>query len=234
MLTIINSVGVDGSFGNEDSSNSILSFVGRKITPAFNPMGISNENWPATVGLITGIFAKETVVGTINALYSQLDETKIQVEKFNFAAGIKDAFWAIPIGFKEMIDTIFDPMGLKTDTSDKQKIADDMQLSNTTFAEMEKRFHNKNNAFAYLLFVLIYMPCVAVVAAIYREAGGRWAVFSVLYLTVLAWLVATIYYQISIFRMQPAISLIWLIICSLVIIGFYIILRFRSKNRKSL
>jgi Fe2+ transport system protein B len=36
-------------------------------------MGISPENWPATVGIFTGIFAKEAVVGTLDALYAQMD-----------------------------------------------------------------------------------------------------------------------------------------------------------------
>ena len=84
LLSFLNSFGTDGSFGNQDSSNSVLSYIGRKITPVFNPMGISNDNWPATVGLITGIFAKETVVGTMDALYNQLDDSESNEEDFNF------------------------------------------------------------------------------------------------------------------------------------------------------
>ncbi|GIS70378.1 MAG: hypothetical protein CM1200mP9_11990 [Gammaproteobacteria bacterium] len=34
-------------------------------------MGISDDNWPATVGIFAGIFAKEVVVGTLDALYSE-------------------------------------------------------------------------------------------------------------------------------------------------------------------
>jgi len=70
-LAVLNSLGVDGSFGNEDSPKSALSQVGRAITPIFEPMGVKKENWPATVGIFTGILAKEAVVGTLNALYGQ-------------------------------------------------------------------------------------------------------------------------------------------------------------------
>ncbi|MCK4654717.1 MAG: Fe(2+) transporter permease subunit FeoB, partial [Candidatus Cloacimonetes bacterium] len=84
VLSFLNSIGTDGSFGNEDSENSILSSIGKSITPIFKPMGISSNNWPATVGLFTGIFAKEAVVGTLDALYSQLDETKEAEEEFDF------------------------------------------------------------------------------------------------------------------------------------------------------
>ena len=48
----------------------------------------------------------------------------------------------------------------------------------------------------FLLFVLIYFPCVATVAAIKNESGSwKWALFSVVYTTVLAWLVAFTVYQ---------------------------------------
>ncbi|MBT4195897.1 MAG: Fe(2+) transporter permease subunit FeoB, partial [Gammaproteobacteria bacterium] len=62
-LNVLNSIGTDGSIGNEDSENSVLSVVGKSLTPLFEPMGIEKENWPATVGIFTGILAKEVVVG---------------------------------------------------------------------------------------------------------------------------------------------------------------------------
>ncbi|HPR16966.1 MAG TPA: nucleoside recognition domain-containing protein, partial [Candidatus Cloacimonadota bacterium] len=91
-------------------------------------------------------------------------------------------------------------------------------------------FGGKNNAFAYLLFVLIYMPCVAVIATIHKEAGGKWAMFSVFYLTFLAWIVATIFYQISIIAVQPTISIIWVIICLAASIGFFSALKYRFRR----
>ena len=71
VLAFFNSLGTDGSFGNEDTEESVLSYVGKVITPVFTPMGIEKENWPATVSLFTGLFAKEAVVGTLNSLYVQ-------------------------------------------------------------------------------------------------------------------------------------------------------------------
>ena len=65
LLSFLSSLGTDGSFGNEGSDKSVLSSIGKSITPLFAPLGISQENWPATVGIFTGIFAKEAVVGTL-------------------------------------------------------------------------------------------------------------------------------------------------------------------------
>lgn len=73
VINFLNSWGTDGSFGNEDQEDSVLSAISRSITPAFAPMGIEEDNWPATVGIFTGVLAKEVVVGTLDAIYSEID-----------------------------------------------------------------------------------------------------------------------------------------------------------------
>lgn len=50
---------------------------------------------------------------------------------------------------------------------------------------------------AFMIFILIYFPCVAVIAAIRKEASGKWAVFTMVYTTGLAWLLAFLVYQIG-------------------------------------
>jgi len=52
-------------------------------------------------------------------------------------------------------------------------------------------------ALAFMLFILIYFPCIATIAAINREAGWRWAVFAMIFTTSLAWIVAFLTYQIG-------------------------------------
>ena len=53
-------------------------------------------------------------------------------------------------------------------------------------------------AFCFLLFVLIYFPCIATVVAIKHESGSwRWAVFGAVYTTVLAWIVSASVYQLG-------------------------------------
>ena len=53
-------------------------------------------------------------------------------------------------------------------------------------------------AFAYLLFVLIYFPCIATIAAIKGETGSwRWALFAACYTTALAWVVSAVVYQVG-------------------------------------
>ncbi len=50
---------------------------------------------------------------------------------------------------------------------------------------------------AFMMFILIYFPCVAVIAAIRKEANWGWAIFTMVYTTALAWLVAFLVYQVG-------------------------------------
>jgi len=52
-------------------------------------------------------------------------------------------------------------------------------------------------SFCFMLFVLIYFPCVAVIAAIKKESNWKWAVFTMVYTTVIAWMVAFITFQVG-------------------------------------
>ena len=52
-------------------------------------------------------------------------------------------------------------------------------------------------AFSFLLFVLLYFPCVATIATLHREAGRQWAWFTVFHSLFLAWFISFLVYQIG-------------------------------------
>jgi ferrous iron transport protein B len=54
-------------------------------------------------------------------------------------------------------------------------------------------------AFSFMLFILIYFPCVAVIAAIKKESNWKWALFTMTYTTGLAWVISFLVYQIGSF-----------------------------------
>ena len=57
---------------------------------------------------------------------------------------------------------------------------------------------NQANALAFLVFVLLYFPCIATLVAIKQEAGGwKWAAFSLVYNTLVAWIIAFVVYRIA-------------------------------------
>ncbi|MFC1498682.1 Fe(2+) transporter permease subunit FeoB [Verrucomicrobiota bacterium] len=224
VLNILNSLGTDGSWNNQNSEDSVLSHASKTISPVFRPMGIRKENWPAAVGLFTGIFAKEAVVGTLDSLYAQMDKHEVTSEgkePFDFWGGIKDACLAIPAGFEGFWESLRDPLGVRSATDEVESV----------HPGMVKYFGGKAAAIAYLLFILIYAPCVAAIAAIYRETNIKWTLFSVGYLTGLAWTVATAFYQLATFFDHPGSSASWLVVIAAILVTTYAGLKWKSRRK---
>ncbi len=221
VLTLLNSIGIDGSFGNEDSENSILSYIGKKITPIFTPMGIREENWPATVGLFTGIFAKESVVGTLNSLYLA-EEGNIVTEDFEFFPSLWSAFTTLGENLAGIFTNVSDPLGFGIIDSDTAVVAASVEADPLIFQRLRENF-TPVSAYAYLLFILIYMPCVAALGAIFREAGTFYGILQTVYLSLLAWIVSVLFYQIgeghSLFWIAVAMGIAGMIVVSLKLIG---------------
>jgi ferrous iron transport protein B len=213
VLNFLNALGTDGTFGQENSNKSVLSEIGRSLTPAFKPMGIEKSNWPATVGIFTGVLAKEAVVGTLDALYSQLEADSSNPDKapFNLRQALIDACLTVPKNLQDVADNVLDPLGLNIGTvDDVAAAASEQEVNAGTFAAMQQSFDGKAGAFAYLLFILLYSPCVAATAAIYRETNLNWTVFVVLWTTGLAYMTATLFYQTVTFASHPDYSLVWI------------------------
>ena len=231
-LNFLNALGTDGSFGQENSDKSVLSEIGRGLTPLFEPMGIEKENWPATVGIFTGILAKEAVVGTLDALYSQLSKgAAIDEEiKFNLKEALLAAYLTVPANLSAIADNLLDPLGLNIGTvSDMASAASEQKVKTDTFSAMQHSFDGKVGAFAYLLFILLYAPCVAATAAIYRETNIGWTIFVVFWTTGIAYMTATIFYQAMTYSQHPYYSLVWISGLGCVFILVLILLWFTGK-----
>jgi len=202
-LGFLNSLGSDGSFGNEDSRNSVLAGIGRAVTPIFRPLGIEEDNWPATVAVFTGMFAKEAVVGTLNGLYGQLDAAAVgnggQEKPFSFLGGIGEALASVPQGLAGIFTALRDPLGAGMVSGDEAAVAGEVEAEQRVFDSLRRHFsYGGAQAYAYLLFILVYFPCVAALAAILREIGAGYGLLAVAYLTVLAWIVSTLFFQIAV------------------------------------
>jgi len=66
----------------------------------------------------------------------------------------------------------------------------------TSGKRVGKRVFTPLATFSFLIFTLLYFPCLATVAAIYNESGTwKWAMFSVFFTTGIAWLLSFIVYQ---------------------------------------
>ncbi|GLP94795.1 Fe(2+) transporter permease subunit FeoB [Paraferrimonas sedimenticola] len=228
-LNFVNSIGTDGSFGHEDSKESVLSAISQTVTPVFAPMGVEQDNWPATVGIVTGIFAKEAVVGTLNSLYSGGGEEE---ELAPLSESMAEAFATIPENLLGINPR--DPLGVDTgDSTNRAEQSEALEVDNSTFDKVKGSFTN-SAAFAYLLFVLLYTPCVAAMGALVAEFGKKWAIFAGTWTFGLAYGVATLFYQSVNFASHPAQSSAYIIAVLVTFVGYFKWLQHKGRKQQQI
>jgi ferrous iron transport protein B len=147
---------VDLSMESELQQNSYIGRIGRFIEPVMAPLGF---DWKMSVAVLTGVAAKEVVVGTLGILF-QADES---------------------------------------DGNENQTLVNRLQTQRYTYgSKTGELIFTPIVALSFMLFTLIYFPCIGVVSAISRESGSwKWAVFIVLYTTVLAYLASLALFQFA-------------------------------------
>lgn len=233
-LSFLNSISTDFTFGNEDSEDSVLSVIGKSITPAFAPLGIEADNWPATVGLFTGMFAKEAIVGTLDALYSESDSVAYDSSPPDLIAATGEALASIGTEFLALSSTFTDPLGISIgDVSNLDAVADEQEIETSTLSNMAALFSGPFAAFCYLVFILLYAPCVAVLGAINKEAGWHWTLLVFGWSTGLAYITATVIYQIGTFFLNPLFSSLWIASMLTILIVFIFNLKKLSSKMVS-
>lgn len=124
----------------QQQENSYIGRIGKAIEPVMEPLGF---DWKLSIGILSGVGAKELVVSSLGVLY-----------------------------------------------------ADDAEVDQTTLAE--RLPITPLVAYGYMVFVLLYFPCIATLAAIRQEAGSwKWAAFAATYTTVLAWIMSFAVHQLG-------------------------------------
>jgi ferrous iron transport protein B len=96
-------------------------------------------------------------------------------------------------------EVVVSSMGVLYQADDESGTLKDklIEQRHTSGSEIGQKVFTPLVAFGFMLFILIYFPCVAAVAAIKKEAGWKWAAFTIVYTTALAWLIACLTYQIG-------------------------------------
>lgn len=221
VLGILNSVSTEGNFGAHGDEKSVLSVLGKNITPVFGPMGIQEENWPASVGLLSGVFAKEVIVGSLNTLYAQ-DAQVVRTEAEPFASAMLSALWSIPKNLQSLGSSLLDPLGIRANSEET------LEVDSQIFVTMRKYFHeSRAAAIAYLIFVLLYVPCVVALSAAWKEVGGVLTFLQLFYSTALGWCLATFVYQ----ALEGG-SVPWMISSILLLMGIIFVILFYARQTK--
>ncbi len=226
-LSVLNSVGTDGSWGNENGGKSVLTKIGKAISPVLKPLGIEEKNWAASVAILSGPFAKEAVVGTLSTIYHSQAGIHEEETKEEWGTRLIGVFKSLPDSLSLAVSSFFDPLGIKNSSRE----VDESDKKYGVLSSLRQNFKNVHSAYAYLLFLMIYFPCLATVGAVVREAGSKVALAQILYMTVLAWIVSVLYYQSgyghSLFWIIVSLGLLVLLVSAFFLAGY--ILRKKGK-----
>ncbi|MCS2148953.1 Fe(2+) transporter permease subunit FeoB [Scandinavium manionii] len=223
-LSALNSFTLSGQAA-DNINDSALASVSRVITPLFKPIGVHEDNWQATVGLFTGAMAKEVVVGTLNTLYTA---ENIQQEAFNPADfNLLDELGAAA---GETWQSLQDTFSLSVLANPIEASKGDGEMATGAMGVMSSKFGSAAAAYSYLIFVLLYIPCISVMGAIARESSRGWMGFSVLWGLNIAWSLSTLFYQVASYNQHPRYSLtciLSVILFNVVVLG--LLRRARSR-----
>lgn len=173
-------------WGVGNQRDSFFGKVSGAISPVFAPLGFGN--WETGGALVTGFMAKEIVVSTMSQVYLDGGETQ-PVE----SSSLGDDFRGIGQGF---VDAAFRSGKILLSIVPGVDLVDEeTEREDTALSRALRENFDVLSATSLLVFVLLYVPCVATLGAIKHEFGASWAVISAVYQTAVAWVAAFIVYQ---------------------------------------
>ncbi len=184
----------EGAFAETPVDQSAFAAVANAATPVFAPLGFGR--WETSGALVTGLIAKEVVVGTLAQAYgSAEDAAPVDEEPATFSddlAGIVGGFGAAVADALRALPGI---VGINLVEAEEEPVAEGLAAAIQAGFAASSGGHSTLAALAFLVFVLLYTPCVAALAANRHEFGTRWMLVSLLGQFAIAWLAAFIVFQ---------------------------------------
>ncbi|HML22407.1 MAG TPA: ferrous iron transport protein B [Aggregatilinea sp.] len=170
--------------------DSLFGGVSRTVAPAFKPAGFGT--WESSGALVTGLLAKEVVVSTLGQIYATAaDNSDDATGSTAFVDDAKD----IVVGFgTATLDTVKATISLIPGVN---LMGADAEEEDTALETALRDHFTPLTAVAFSIFVLLYTPCMAAIAAFRHEFGSRWMWANIGYMLVVAWLAATLTYQVG-------------------------------------
>ena len=177
-------------WGVENKRDSYLGKMGQVIAPILEPLGFGK--WEAASSLVAGLIAKEIVVGTMGEIYVPKLEDK-KDEKPSLTEDLKEIGTSLVNAAKDSIANIFSTFGIASLSSEESP---EMKEERESLRNVIRKQFTPLTAYAFMSFVLLYMPCVVAAIALRQEFGTwKWYGIAFVYQMALAWIVAFIIYQ---------------------------------------
>jgi ferrous iron transport protein B len=177
-------------WGVEHKRDSYLGKAGQAVAPALAPLGFGT--WEAASSLLTGVVAKEIVVGTMAEIYAAPEAAAPEEEAPTLAEDLVEIGVSFGAAVKEAAGNVTSTLALSS-MSFEDEAPDDSPLKTAV-----RGAFTPLTALGFMIFVLLYMPCVVVAIAMRQEFGGwRWFGVAFAYQTALAWGMALVVFQVG-------------------------------------
>jgi ferrous iron transport protein B len=192
----------------EQQENSYIGMIGKSIEPVLEPLGF---DWRMGVGIVSGVGAKELVVSTLGVMYSGYEPDAA----YSDLVARNDSDLAISSDGPDVGDDVGESAGdvSACEIEDAHDVivrsSNDVAISSSgpnvsdpvghvSLSEALKHSVTPAGALAYMVFILLYFPCVATFIAIRNETGSwKWAIFTAVYTIALAWVAAFATFHIA-------------------------------------
>ena len=162
---------------------SYLAKISKEITPLFKPLGFA-QHWESVAVLIPGTLAKELIIGSFGTIYG-VESANKSIAKGTLMDDLllqsKALFSALSHSFKNIFNIKIQSLETQQQSNLQKKI--------------KEQFPSPAAAYSYLVFILLYIPCVSTMAAIKSEFGWKFMLFEIIFLPLLAYAVSFLIYQ---------------------------------------
>jgi ferrous iron transport protein B len=187
-----------GYFPNHDAYNSVqeqqehsfIGYVGKAMEPVLEPLGF---DWRMGVGIVAGVGAKELVVSTLGVMYA--DEEPVAV-----SPGDPSVTPSSPsvVSNSPSVTPNSPSVTPSSPSVTPSEVEESPSGAETRLQKALVRSVTPAAALAYMVFILLYFPCIATFVAIKNESGGwKWAIITAVYTILLAWVAAFITFRVA-------------------------------------
>jgi len=184
----------EGRFADAPVSDSAFAAVSSAVAPIFTPAGFGT--WEASGSLLTGFVAKEVVISTMSQIY-EAQEAEEEAVATTFLEDIWEIVSSFFVAAWDTIKSI--PLIVGINLFNEGEEAEPTVLMAAVHDGFEASSGGRGAlaSFAFMVFVLLYTPCMVAIAAERHEIGTKWMWVSVIGQFALAWLVSTLVFQIG-------------------------------------
>lgn len=187
--------GGQGRFADTPVEQSAFAALAGAAAPLFAPLGFGS--WETGGALFTGLVAKEVVVSTMGQVYHVAQAPAAPDAPADLGADLLGIGAGFVGAARDALAALPSLVGVSLAPADQQAPPDTLALAIRGGFDTASGGHGALAALAFLVFVLLYTPCMTATAAARHEFGARWMWVSVLGQFALAWLAALLVFQLG-------------------------------------